>query len=519
MAEERNCGQCGKGLPADAPGGLCPECLLKVGLTSQSQEPVGQGDEGALPTASYGENVDAATKQDTVTLAPGQQFGGYHIVRRLGSGGMGTVYEADQLESGRRVALKVLGHRLGSPEAKKRFLREGRLAASVNHPNSVYVFGTEEIAGVPVIAMELVPGGTLEERVRRGGPLPVGEAVDAILQVIDGLEAAEAGGVLHRDVKAANCFVDREGSVKVGDFGLSISTSLRGDSNLTADGTFLGTPAFSSPEQLRGDELDIRSDIYAVGVTLYYMLTGRMPFKADNMIRLIATVLEHAPVSPRDVRADIPKGLARAVLRCLQKQPAARYKRYDELRQALVPFGSAAPTPAAFGLRLGAGIVDFFVWAPAAGSITLAWIGGLERMSDPDYFGSPDHVLLLAVGGLLHALYFALPEGLWGASPGKAICGVRVVGPRRGVAGVPRMLARAAVYILFPQSVILAYVGLISTGAISNPPEWLTHLLAYSWFAMLALMFSTARQRNGYAGFQDLLSDTRVVSKSVYQAR
>ena len=522
MAEERRCGQCGKGLPADAPGGLCPECLLKVGLQSQSQEPSDQGAEGVRPTASYGRKADAAAKGDkdhAVVLAPGQSFGGYRIIRRLGSGGMGTVYEADHLESGRRVALKVLGHRLDSPEAKQRFLREGRLAASVNHPNSVYVFGTEEIAGVPVIAMELVPGGTLEERVLRGGPLPVGEAVDVILQVIDGLEAAEARGVLHRDVKAANCFVNREGTVKVGDFGLSISTSLRADSNVTSDGTFLGTPAFSSPEQLRGDELDVRSDIYAVGVTLYYLLTGRMPFRAENLIRLIATVLEHPARSPAELRPDIPKGLVRAVLRCLEKQPAARFRTYNELRRALAPYSSAAPTPAALGLRLGAGILDHLLWAPVAACLMLVWFGDFEQMSNLDYYGSPGHNLLGAVMAFLHVLYFAVPEGLWGASPGKAICGVRVVNPRRNAPGVPRALARAAVYVVFPQTVALACVGLIGAGVISRPPMWGLQLLSCSGFAMLALMFSTARRRNGYAGFQDLVSNTRVVLKSVYQPR
>ncbi len=173
-------------------------------------------------------------------------------------------------------------------------------------------------------------------------------------------------GVLHRDVKPANCFVDRDGTVKVGDFGLSISTSLRGDSNVTSDGTFLGTPAFSSPEQLRGDELDIRSDIYAVGVTLYYLLTGQMPFKADNLVRLIATVLDNSPASPERIRPDIPQGLARSVMRCLQKQPAARFSAYEDLRQAVAPFGSAALTPAALGLRLGAGILDHVLWRPSS---------------------------------------------------------------------------------------------------------------------------------------------------------
>ena len=148
-----------------------------------------------------------------------------------------------------------------------------------------------------------------------------------------------------------------------------------------------------------------------------------------------------------------------------------------------------------------------------------AWVGDFERMSDPDYFGSPDHNLLLAIVALLNVLYFAVPEGLWGASPGKAICGVRVVNPRRNAAGVPRALARAAVYVVFPQAVTLACAGFIGAGVISRPPMWLLQLLGYSSFAMLALMFSTARRRNGYAGFQDLVSDTRVVLKSVYQPR
>jgi eukaryotic-like serine/threonine-protein kinase len=149
------------------------------------------------------------------------------------------------------LALKVLGQALDSPEARQRFLREGRLAASINHPNSVYVYGTEEIGGTPVIAMELVPGGTLQERVAGRGPRAVAEAVDAVMQIIAGLEAAQALGILHRDIKPSNCFEDVDGTAKIGDFGLSIST-VRTDTNVTAHGVLLGTPAFSSPEQLQG---------------------------------------------------------------------------------------------------------------------------------------------------------------------------------------------------------------------------------------------------------------------------
>src|SRR4029079_2084417 len=141
----------------------------------------------------------------------GEIFGNYRIVRLLGKGGMGEVYEAEQLGTGRRLALKVMLHALASDQDRKRFLREGRLAASVNHPNVVYIHGSEEIAGAPAIAMELVHGGTLKDRLKREGPLPIPDAVEAALQVIDGLEAAHAAGVLHRDIKPANCFVAADG--------------------------------------------------------------------------------------------------------------------------------------------------------------------------------------------------------------------------------------------------------------------------------------------------------------------
>src|SRR5262249_14147363 len=148
----------------------------------------------------------------------GEQFGHYTIVRVLGEGGMGAVYEAEDSENRRRVALKVLSHKLDSPGDRERFFREGRLAGSINHPNSVYVFSTEEIGGTPVIAMELVPGGTLQDRVQAHGPLPVSEAVDSVLQLIAGLQAAQKAGILHRDIKPSNCFVGSEGTVKIGDF-------------------------------------------------------------------------------------------------------------------------------------------------------------------------------------------------------------------------------------------------------------------------------------------------------------
>ncbi len=211
MNPPSHCLECGTPVTPAHAGGLCPKCLLRLGLASQF---------GESSVANAGARKFVAPPQFPF------DFGGYLVLRLLGRGGMGAVYEAEQHATGRRVALKVLGHTIDSPEMRKRFLREGRLAASVNHPNTVYIFGTEEIEGAPVIAMELVAGGTLRDRVKRG-PLPVREAVDATLQIIAGLDAAAGAGVLHRDVKPANCFVAPDGTVKVGDFGLSVSTLAR----------------------------------------------------------------------------------------------------------------------------------------------------------------------------------------------------------------------------------------------------------------------------------------------------
>jgi len=286
MGETGRCAGCGaEALPGLASSGLCPTCLLKLGLPDHTQT----GDELPTNTAAGG-----ASRGPRRMIAHGQQFGPYRVERLLGRGGMGEVYEAVD-EAGRRLALKVITHGIDDPNDRARFLREGRLAASISHPHTVYIYGTDEIEGVPVIAMELAAGGSLKDRVRNEGPLAPAEAVDAILEVISGLEAAAAGGVLHRDVKPSNCFVDSEGRVKVGDFGLSISTLAKADRDLTLTGAFLGTPAFASPEQVRSDDLDVRSDIYSVGATLYYLLTGRPPFEEANTLRLAALIAQEPP--------------------------------------------------------------------------------------------------------------------------------------------------------------------------------------------------------------------------------
>jgi len=491
MKTIRLCPSCLSPLPPDAPDGLCPTCLLKSGAPD-----------------SEGESKLMARRCPT----PGEEFGAYRILRLLGRGGMGEVYEAEHLTSGRRVALKVMGHALASEKDRKRFLREGRLAASVSHPNVVYIYGSEEISGSPVIAMELVSSGTLKDRIKREGPLPPAQAVDAALEIIAGLEAAQNTGVLHRDIKPANCFVGADGTVKVGDFGLSISTIARGESLLTASGSVLGTPAYASPEQLRGEELDVASDIYSVGATLYHLLTGRPPHETTDFVKLITEVLDKTPPSPDRLRSEVPAGLAKVVMRCLAKDRKARFASYAALRDAMLAFSSTAPSPAVIGLRFVAGMVDeFAAYLPSL--MLLFWLGrdAVENLS----VNRTTTAALIAIGFLLwDLLYYAVPEGLWGASVGKAVCGLRVVGPNRGPAGLPRSLLRSLIFRItwsIPVlTTLLLYTGAEYAARMTaghwNPEDWL-------WFPLLALLFCTMRRRNGFAGLHDLASGTRVVAR------
>jgi hypothetical protein len=514
MTEATRCPKCGNVLSGDL-GGRCPECMLQAGLRTSI-------------AASGPATVDYPAPKPAPPPLPeaGSHFGGYRIIRGLGYGGMGTVFEAEESATGRRLALKVLSHSLDSPTARQRFLREGRLAASVNHPRSVYIYGTDVIGDTPVITMELVRGGTLQDRVRRRGPLPASEAIDAVLQVIDGLEAASAVGVLHRDVKPSNCFVDGDGHVKVGDFGLSISKIGRGDMNLSTSGVFLGTPTFAAPEQLRGDELDQRTDQYAVGVTLYYLLTGKVPFDAEQMVQLVATVLEKPAPDVRKLRPDVPRELALVIHTCLEKDPARRYRNYAELRTALLPFSSLMPVPATPAWRLVAGFIDTILIVLVAKVWAVALV--LLRQAPTLESGSGRQLVNIAVGLVILFFYYIVPEGLWGASPAKWLCGLRVA--REGTMrppGLGRSAIRALVYKVALALPAWTFV-FMTPGYLVDPTDVVVDLTELRWSADFVnlsslvagvLLFITIRRSNGYAGIHDLLSGTRVILKPWAAAR
>lgn len=389
----------------------------------------------------------------------GEQLGQYKIVRKLGQGGMGTVYEVDDIESGRRVAMKTLSHNFHSSESRDRFLREGRLAASINHPNSVYVYGTDEIDGIPIIVMELLRGGTLQDKLDRDGPFSVGDAVKAILDVIAGLEAAAEKGILHRDIKPANCFIDIDGTVKVGDYGLSISTEARIDpigNKVTQPGVIVGTPAFASPEQLRGKELDIRSDIYSVGATLYYLLSGRPPFGSDgqNLVQFVASVLEAPRPDVRTIRSEIPTDLSAVVKRSIGKTQRFRFQDYSKLRNTLLQFADYDP-PARLSIRFLCGLEDTVVLNLIQNFVVfpiLLHSGIVSAALEAATTGlwSMSAILSTAFVCSFRVVYFAGFEAIGGCTPGKWLHGLRVRNSNDSRLGLGRAFIRSSLYVMIP---------------------------------------------------------------------
>jgi hypothetical protein len=469
------------------------------------------------PLDGQNETVSVASGESMSLFGPSEfpcEFGGYRLLGLLGSGGMGTVYEAEQLATGRRVALKMLGQQLDSPDMRQRFLREGRLAAGINHPNSLYVFGSEEIEGLPAITMEIARAGTLKDKLKKNGPLPVTEAVDAILDVISGLEAACARGVLHRDIKPSNCFVSPDGSVKVGDFGLSVSTLARSDTFVTAHGKIMGTPAYASPEQLRGDALDVRADIYSVGATLFTLLTDRAPFEGDNAVQVVANAVNQKPKPLTEFRRDVPPALDRIVARCLAKEPDGRYTGYAALRNALLPFSSKEPEPASMKLRASAGWIDYLIAFLPVYVILMLFVGVGELIIRPlaerTLYSAKYYILLFSIG----FLYFGISEGIWGAGLGKYLKGLCVVRTNGRPPGIVRALIRILIPVGCVEVVRMSLMMVFISGIEWTSFQVLLYIFAAiicPWIAVLLTL--SARRENGFATVWDIVSGTRVVVK------
>ena len=274
--------------------------------------------------------------------------GRYEVVRRIGEGGMGAVYEAKHALIGKRVAVKVLLEKFhAKSDFVARLLQEARLASSIGHENIVDVtdFGTTD-DGRSFVVMEFLDGESLADLERREAPLPIERSLRIARQAASALGAAHAKGIFHRDVKPENLYLVRRGDadfVKVVDFGISKAVKPGGDDGaeayrLTHTGLLLGTPLYMSPEQARGDEdLDHRADIWALGVLLYECLTGEVPFRANNYLQIISQVLTHEPLSPSRLRPElgIPDAVEAVVMRAMEKDRARRYQTMAELEEDL----------------------------------------------------------------------------------------------------------------------------------------------------------------------------------------
>jgi beta-lactam-binding protein with PASTA domain/predicted Ser/Thr protein kinase len=254
--------------------------------------------------------------------------GRYRITRKLGAGGMANVYLAVDEELGRRVAIKILNERHANDEQfVERFRREAKNAAGLSHPNVVSVYDRGEAEGTYYIAMEYVEGRTLKDLIITRGPSPIPIAIDYTLQILQALRFAHRGGLVHRDIKPHNVIVDSDGRVKVADFGIARA----GTSQMTEAGSIIGTAQYLSPEQARGAPVDQTSDLYSVGIVLYELLTGTVPFNGETPVEIAMKHLSQTPAPPSSHRADIPPGLDFVVLRALAKDPSERYRSAEEM--------------------------------------------------------------------------------------------------------------------------------------------------------------------------------------------
>jgi serine/threonine protein kinase/Tol biopolymer transport system component len=372
-----------------------------------------------------------------MTIAAGTRLGFYELLGPIGAGGMGEVYQAHDTKLGRDVAIKVLPEAFAhDPEKLSRFQREAKMLAALNHPNIATIYGLEQSGGMSYLVMELVPGETLQERIRRDGLVPIEEALKIAVQIAEALEAAHEKGIIHRDLKPANVKVTPEGKVKVLDFGLAKAfaedTETSDPTNsptlsmaATMHGVILGTAAYMSPEQARGKAVDKRTDIWAFGCVLYEMLTGKMVFGGESVTDTLAAILKEEP-DWSQIPAQTPSRFRVLLQRCLQKDPKQRLRDIGDARISLdeVLSGAAEPSPTvatpAFAPRWRR-VLPWAVAAALAAALAFVHLGekpivpGTVRLEMPlpqKVVMSPSGVLALSPDGRQLAFLAAGPDGL-----------------------------------------------------------------------------------------------------------
>jgi len=259
----------------------------------------------------------------------------YEILAKIGRGAMGAVYKARQLSLNRIVALKILPPKLAlNKNYISRFLREARVAAKLNHENIIYVIDVGESKGVYYFAMEYVEGKTVAKLLEEAGVLPEPQVIEIALQVAKALDQAYSYGIIHRDIKPANIMITTQDEIlKLCDFGLAKELDLR--SSVTTHGTVAGTPFYISPEQIKGEEVDTRSDIYSLGATMYHLATGELPFPGNSAPIVMVKQLHERPAPPRTKNPKISRALDGIIMKCLEKNPSKRFQAPAELLNSL----------------------------------------------------------------------------------------------------------------------------------------------------------------------------------------
>ena len=472
------------------------------------------------------------SKPSAQTVAPDAvlgRMGQYELRGLLGEGGMGAVYLAQDtiLE---RVALKMLTSSVGiTPSVLHRFEREARLAAQLSHPNVAQVFSFGEVNGQPYIVMEFVDGEDLQQLVRREGALSVDRAWQFIRQTALALREASRHGIVHRDIKPANLLLAGNGVVKVTDFGISRAFGEEaektapapalarghGDVGLTKTGALLGTPQYLSPEQARGEKLDIRSDIYSLGMTLYFLVTGKPPFEGVDIFDLVYRQCNEEPASLPGSVKDWTLDRDEVICRMIAKDREARFQNYDDLLEGLDATAPKQPAPAHLGRRFAAELLDQFVLVYIVLQAGLACKTLLQNRETAA-------ALIDVCVSVLYVAVNVIGTGRWGTTPGKWILSVEVIRPGKPRVGYGHALLR--VLILYPIKFWSASIAiLILTGAwgLERIPLVMQITISFTVLTPIPLLIScyliqaTARRR----GVHDLAAGTMVMQLPVQKGR